>query len=86
MMSSEIDDRLLALVDKLLYIVNYHKLENALDLRKFIYTKNFNEEEYKKMKKLFDMYGEQNIFNCIFFYKENAIKNKSALIKKIKGE
>ena len=72
-------------IEKLLYIVKSHNIKKAIDLKKFIYTRNFSEEDFLKMKKVFQKYDEMNVFNCIIFYNNDVIRDKSILIKKIKG-
>jgi len=80
------DQKIIDVVKKLSNIIKYHKIKNATDLKKYIYTHNFSEENMKLMKDVFDEYGEINVFNSVLSYcnvkKENTEKN---LVKKIKG-
>ena len=80
------DQNIKIVVKKLANIIKYHKIENAIDLKKYIYTHNFSEENMKLMKDVFNEYGEINVLNSVLLYcnvkKENTEKN---LIKKIKG-
>jgi len=73
-------------INHLLYFVKYNGLKNALELKKFIYTRNFSSEEMKKLKEIFNLYGEMNVYNCIISYVNENIDNKEDLISKIKGE
>lgn len=80
------DEDIKAVVKKLSSVIKYHKIKNAIDLKKYIYTHNFTEATMKTMKDVFNEYGEINVFNSVLSYcnvkKENTEKN---LIKKIKG-
>ena len=80
------NDKITTVVKKLVNIIKYHKIKNALDLKKYIYTHNFNEETTKLMKFVFNEYGEINVLNSVLSYcdvkEDNTEKN---LIKKIKG-
>jgi len=80
------DKKIINVIKKLINIIKYHKIENALELKKYIYTHNFSEENMKQMKDVFNEHGEINVFNSVLSYynikKENTEKN---LIKKIKG-
>lgn len=81
----EEDERILNVADKLLYYIESHKIKNAMFLKKFIYTHNFDEEDMKNMKDVFNKYDEMNVYNCVLFYNEGIIKDKNDLLKKIKG-
>ena len=85
-MSEDKDKNISIVVKKLANIIKYHKIKNAADLKKYVYTRNFSEENMKLMKEVFAEYGELNVFNLVLLYsnikKENTEKN---LIKKIKG-
>lgn len=72
-------------INHLLYFVKYNGIKNAVELEKFIYTRNFSSEEIRKFKELFKLYGEKNVYNCIISYSNNEIKTKEELIQKIKG-
>ena len=80
------DQNIKIVVKKLANIIKYHKIESAIELRKYIYTHNFSEETMKVMKQVFNEYGELNVFNSVLSYcsikDDNTEKN---LIKKIKG-
>lgn len=85
-MTEENDNDLIEVIDKLIGIIKYHKIKNALELKKYIFTHNFSEENMKKMKDIFIKYGEINVYNCILSYYNIKIQNtKENLIKKIKG-
>jgi len=80
------DKKISSVIKKLISIIKYHKIESAVELKKYIYTHNFSEDTMKPMKDVFAEYGEINVFNSVLSYysikKENTEKN---LIKKIKG-
>ena len=79
------DKEILDIANHFVYFVNYNKLQNANELKKFVYTRNFTSEEIKKYKELFSLYGEMNVYNCIVSYINKTIPDKESLIKKIKG-
>jgi hypothetical protein len=83
--NKDIDKKLKKVVQKLLYIANYNNIKRASDLKKYIYTNNFKEEEFKLFKEVFTFYGEMNIYTCVIFYKKGNIDTRGKLIKKIKG-
>ena len=80
------DQNIKIVVKKLANIIKYHKIENAIELRKYIYTHNFSEETMKVMKQVFNEYGEINVFNSVLSYCSIKVDNtEKNLIKKIKG-
>lgn len=80
------DKKLREVIDKIFYIVDYHNIKTANGIRKFILTRNYNEEDIKLFKDVFEKYDELNIYNLCLFYKKNLIKNMEELINKIKGK
>ncbi|KKN18342.1 hypothetical protein LCGC14_0956620 [marine sediment metagenome] len=80
------DQKIIEVINKLVGIIKYHKIKNASELKKYIYTHNFSEKNMKQMKELFAEYGEMNVFNCVLSYYSTKLQNtKKNLIKKIKG-
>ena len=80
------DQKIIEVIDKLLGIIKYHKINNANELKKYIYTHNFSEKNMEQMKKIFNEFGEINVFNCVLSYHITKVQNtKNNLIKKIKG-
>jgi len=80
------EKEIIEVIDKLLGIIRYHKIDNAIELKKYIYTHNFSEKNMKQMKKIFNEFGEINVFNCILSYYDIKMQNtKKNLIKRIKG-
>ncbi len=81
------DDKEIAeVINKLIGIIKYHKIENASELKKYIYTHNYSEKTMKQMKDIFVKYGEINVFNCVLSYYTTKKENtEETLIKKIKG-
>ena len=80
------DNNIKAVVKKLVSIIKYHSIVNAIDLKKYIYTHNFSEDTMKQMKDVFNEYGELNVLNSVLAYHDVKEKNtEKNLIKKIKG-
>ena len=80
------DNKIKAVVKRLVSIIKYHSITNAVDLKKYIYTHNFSEDTMKRMKDVFNEYGEINVLNSILAYYDVKEKNtEKNLIKKIKG-
>ena len=76
---------LLDIVNHFIYFIRYNKIKNAVELKKFVYTRNFSSEDIKKYKDLFSLYGEMNVYNCIISFVNGSIESKQILIEKIKG-
>ena len=81
----EEENNLRIVVRSLLYLIKKHNLKNAKELKKHIYTHNFDEDKFKNMKGSFEKFGEMNILSCIFFYKEKQIPTREKLLMKIRG-
>jgi len=79
------DEELDWFMDKIIKAINYknNNINNVNDLKKYIYVSDFKEDEFKRIKDLFNKYGKNKLLRCVMKLKDNNlnIENKTKIMK-----
>lgn len=79
------EERILYIAKKILYLARKHKLKTIQDIKKYIYTHDFEEDYIMELKEIFNVYCGMHFINCILSYKKKDIRTEELLVKRIKG-